>query len=146
MFKKKGSSTNVAIVCSLICAALGVYYGLNSMNAIPVAPPAAGDVFTAGVFSNHVVPAVEVATAVESMADFSPHRTSTGPDPKRRKLVKVSRTTSGTAFFARPAVRAEHFATPVGPDAGTASFAAPAVDTPAGSSSHAGTAAAAVSF
>ncbi len=40
MFKKKGSSTNVAIVCSLFCAALGVYYGLSANHVTPPEAPA----------------------------------------------------------------------------------------------------------
>ena len=139
MFKKKGSSTNVAIVCSLICAALGVYYGLSSTNSAPPPP----DRFTGEVQQNRLKP-VGNAAVFERVDSDGPEATSSAapPETKGRSVVFAGKRIE---HFARPNGGMSRFVRIPGGVAGTAAFARPA-STPAASSSHAGTAAAAVEF
>ncbi len=118
MFKKKGSSTNVAIICSLICAALGVYYGLSSKSSTPAVPP----VLQAEQYAENA--ALNTAAAAVDLSPDGLMTSSTSPSPK--EAAANVRTSAGTMRFARPATAA---GTPAGGHVGTVGFARPMTGT-----------------
>lgn len=156
MFKKKGSSTNVAIVCSLICAGFGVYYGLNANKSETVASDA---------FSASVVDSAEAVGEAPAAVYHTPDGPALNPTPAKKggKSVVVSSDgkpvaardlktgqparvpgrAAGTAFFARglgpdgPVRTGSSFARPGG--GSVAGFARPMVDPAAPSASATGT-------
>ena len=92
MFKKKGSSTNVAIVCSLICAGFGVYYGLNANKSETVASDA---------FSASVVDSAEAVGEAPAAVYHTPDGPALNPTPAKKGGKSVVVSSDGKPVAAR---------------------------------------------
>ncbi len=97
--KKTGSFTFVAIVCCLICLALGIYYGLNQSKSLftikpqiasPASPSGPEPPFNNGQYLARPfpVPAVQAASAstaaVAPMVNAAPPAAAPGGKPQTR--------------------------------------------------------------
>ena len=113
MFKKKGSSTNVAIVCSLICAGFGVYYGLNANKSETVASDA---------FSASVVDSAEAVGEAPAAVYHTPDGPALNPAPAKKGGKSVVVSSDGKPVAARDLKTGQQPARLPGRATGTAFF------------------------
>jgi len=97
MFKKKGSSTLVAIVCCLVCVALGIFYGLRPKDApVTIAPAKLYAAEHPGVGTVSIEPAPRFRTHVKVDEDRA--RIS---QPKGVGTASFSRPVTGATSYSR---------------------------------------------